>query len=150
STEFFIVGRVVVKLPHIEVRVQLPIDSREQIEIERRGNANRIVISRQEDFWRLFEIGPEQQRIAGVKQPAHRSQELSQFIAAEVAEVRSQEQCDGSPFRIGRHRSCQRFKRCKIIGRESRYAKPRVKPQQSLARKLEARFRNVYGKVMKL
>ena len=59
-----VVARFVAESREIEIRVQLAVDSREKIQIERSRGADGIVIGRQQLRKRLFQIRAEQQRIA--------------------------------------------------------------------------------------
>ena len=45
------------KLPQNEVGVQLPIDARQQVQIEPRRHAQRVVIGRQQLRYRFLQIG---------------------------------------------------------------------------------------------
>src|ERR1700694_3660818 len=59
------------ELREVEMTAHLSIDPCEQIEIERRGYSESVVVRRLDDVPGLAKIGAEQQRIAGNEISAH-------------------------------------------------------------------------------
>src|SRR5712691_1559028 len=84
--------RAMRELRHIEVAAQLPIDSREQVEIERRRDAERIVVSRLQDFFGLAQVGSEQQDVAAGENAADTAQHRRSGRRIEIADGRSEEE----------------------------------------------------------
>ena len=60
-------SRQVTELIQLEIRVQLPVDADQKIQIERGRDSQRIVIGLDELGNRLFEIRAQQQRVAGLE-----------------------------------------------------------------------------------
>ena len=67
--------RAVRERVEIEVAAELPVDAHEQIAVERRRDAERIVVGQQEVGFGLDEIGAEEQRVARRQRRADAAQE---------------------------------------------------------------------------
>src|SRR5262245_25051955 len=50
SARFFVVSSAVTEAPYVKIAAKLTVDSRQQVEIERRSHAQRIVVSGQENL----------------------------------------------------------------------------------------------------
>ena len=76
----------------IEIRVQFPVDSCQQIQIKGRRHARGIVVRQQLHFDALFQVRAEQQRITRLENRPHLSKESVAGIAIEIADRASQKQ----------------------------------------------------------
>jgi hypothetical protein len=65
AAERLVVERAMAKRGEVEVAAELAVDARQEIEVERGGDAERIVVRRLEDVAALAQIGAEEQRVAG-------------------------------------------------------------------------------------
>src|ERR1035441_4550603 len=80
------------ELAKIEVAVQFPVDPPQQVQVERRRHAQRIVVSFQHPLERLQKIGAEQQPVASRENAAHLAQKTSVRPGIEIADRAAQEQ----------------------------------------------------------
>ena len=83
--------RAVIELVQREVRLQLRVQSLQQVLVERAGQAQRVVVGEQQIAFRLDEIRAQQQAIAGAKRRPYQAEERGCAGPVEVADVRSQE-----------------------------------------------------------
>ena len=67
----------------VEVRVQFAVEPHQQIAVEGRGHAGRIVIGRQQRGLVLHQIHAEQKAVAGLEPGAHPPQQFRGFAAAQ-------------------------------------------------------------------
>src|SRR5690242_7158824 len=74
----------------IELARQLPVDPSENVLVEARGHAARVVIGALERRAIFAQIGADQQAVDGTKMRTHHAQKRRRLFAAEVAEVRAQ------------------------------------------------------------
>ena len=93
---------------------QLAVDAHEQVPVERRGDAERIVVGQLQLALRLHEIGAEQQRVAGASAPRMRAQELLRGRRVEVADVGAEEQHE---HRCPPSRAAAAWRRPDLVGR---------------------------------
>src|SRR5258708_13843187 len=84
-------SRLVSKARQIKIRPQFAIDSRQQIQIERRGHACRIVVRQQLRRYVLLQVRSQQQSIAGLQSLPHFAQELFSSRAIKIANRAPQE-----------------------------------------------------------
>ena len=82
----------VLETAQIEIRAQFPVDPRQQIHIECRCYARRVVVSEQLQLDALLQVCAEQQRIAGTQKRPHLAQKLFARLAIEVADRTPKEQ----------------------------------------------------------
>ena len=75
----------------LEVAFQLAIDPRQQVAVERRGDAERVVIGEQQLPLGLEKVGAEEQVVAWVERLSHGPEERLAPRRIEIADVRSQE-----------------------------------------------------------
>ena len=83
----------------LEVCVQLGVDAQKEILVERRGQAQWIVIREQQFTFRLDEIRAEQQVIARLKGGAYQAEEGGRARRVEVPDIRAEE-CHERRMRI--------------------------------------------------
>src|SRR5260370_30940708 len=76
----------------IKIRVKLPIDPGQQIQIERRRHASGIVVSQQLQLNVLLQVRAEQQRVSRSQNRSHFAQKLFPGFAVEIADRASQKQ----------------------------------------------------------
>ena len=76
----------------IEIARRAPVETRQQVLVERRRHAERIVVGELQHGIRLDEIEPEQQRVAGTQRRADVAQQRRRLRRIEVADVRSEKQ----------------------------------------------------------
>src|SRR5690606_5006474 len=74
-----------------EIRLQLPVHSIEQIQIETGGDALRIVIGRFQNGAILLEIDSDQQAAGGSQQRRNAAQQSARLVGCEVADGRPRE-----------------------------------------------------------
>ena len=87
-----VVARFVAECREVEIRVQLAVDAREKIQIERGGDSNGIVVGREQLRERFFQIRAEQERIAGKQDAAHFGEEALGGVAIEIADRAAEKQ----------------------------------------------------------
>ena len=75
----------------VEVGAQLRIHAQQQVLVEGRGQAERIVVGEQQIAFRLDEIGAEQQGVAGPKRRADQAEGSGRARRVEVPDVRAEE-----------------------------------------------------------
>src|ERR1019366_2181126 len=80
------------KLRNVELAVELPINAREQVEIERCRDADGVVVGADEALARFDQIGPEQQEVAWAHTTTDAGQERRRFRAGEVADGAAEKQ----------------------------------------------------------
>ena len=73
-----------------EIAAQLAVDARQQVEIERRRDAGRIVVSGQQLVHGLYQIRAQQQRIAGIEAHADLPQKIHRARLVEIADRASE------------------------------------------------------------
>jgi hypothetical protein len=89
----------------VEVGAELAIDPHEQVEIERAGDALRIVVGAPEDVGRLHEVEAHERVIARAELRADVAQEGNRGGTFEVADTRSEEEDEARRGRaLGRER----------------------------------------------
>ena len=86
----FIVSGQVTKITKVKVRAQFTVQAREQIQIECRGDPQRIVVSQLHHRRRLHQVRADQQRIAGSQNAPHVAQELLRGLAVEIPDGAAQ------------------------------------------------------------
>src|SRR5438552_6928635 len=86
------ISRLMPKILQHKVGMQLAVDAGEHIEIERRGHACGVIVSRQDDRERFLKIGPQKQRITGQQASADVGEEAVCGVRIEIADRASQEQ----------------------------------------------------------
>src|SRR3990172_21814 len=84
-----IVDRLVREAAQIEVAVKLAIDAREQIEIERGGDAQTVVIGGKQDIQALFQIDAHEKGAARPKQKRGIRKKGVRLVMAEIADGRA-------------------------------------------------------------
>ena len=94
-------ARDVVEGGRVEVRAQLAVDHMEDVEVELRGDAARVVIRRLEDGPVLDQIGAEQQMVLAGEQPGDRAQEALAAGGGEVADRAAEKRQQPRPPRRG-------------------------------------------------
>ena len=87
-----VVADHVLEAVEVEIGPELAVDAGQQVEIERRGHARRIVVGDEQALLGLLEVGGEQQVVAGEQELAHLPQELVRGRPVEVPDRASQEQ----------------------------------------------------------
>ena len=70
-----VIPGLVREVPQHEVAAELAVDAREQVEVERRGDAGGVVVGQQHLGHRLFQVGRQQQRVARLQALADLAQE---------------------------------------------------------------------------
>ena len=63
-----VIGRHVAEPAEIEIRAQFPVETRENVQIERGGHAVRVIIRQMEEAAVLLEVVADKERIAFVQQ----------------------------------------------------------------------------------
>ena len=76
----------------VEIGAKLAIDSYEEVEIEGRGHAERVVVGQLQHRRRLHQIGAEQEQIPRSQGGANVGQQLVGARRIEITDVRSQEE----------------------------------------------------------
>src|SRR5207244_12398263 len=76
-------ARLVAEAGQVEIGTELAVDACEQIQIECRGDACRIVISEKLQLDGFLQIGTEQQGVTGAESSSYLAQELVAGIAIE-------------------------------------------------------------------
>jgi len=79
-------------MPQIEIAIQLTVDPRQQIQVESRCHADRIIIGGQDLRHRLDQVRPQKKRVTRTKQGADLAQELLRRAALEIADRAAEEQ----------------------------------------------------------
>jgi hypothetical protein len=85
-------ARFVRESAQVEVAIQLAVDAPEEVEVERRRDASRIVIGGEELRDRFDQIGAEQESVALAQARAHVAQEDRRARPVEVADRAAEEQ----------------------------------------------------------
>src|SRR5205807_1083147 len=75
-----------------EVSSKLPVHAHEQVQIERRGNAEGVVVRRLEHSRGLLLIGAEKEHVADAQRLTNRAQKISLFIAIEISDRRAEKE----------------------------------------------------------
>ena len=91
--------RPVAKRADVEVGAELAVDPDEQIEVERGGHAERIVVRQEQLPLRLDEIRAKQKRVAAPERPGEAPEQGFGRRGIEVADVRAEEQRQGKRLR---------------------------------------------------
>src|SRR5581483_2754333 len=76
----------------IEIAAELAVDPDEEVAVEGRGHAERIVVRANLAGLVLHQIDADEKRVAGAERGAHAAEQRSGSRRIEVADVRSQEQ----------------------------------------------------------
>src|SRR5438045_6470313 len=79
AAALLVVKRAMRELLQIEISAELAIDALQQIEIERRSNAECIVVRRLEDRFRFAKIGTQKERIVRIESSAQIAEHRDRF-----------------------------------------------------------------------
>src|SRR5215218_3180654 len=88
----FVINRYVSEVADGEVRTQLAVDSREQVQVEGRRDAELVVVRGFEHGALLLQVRAEQQRVARAQHPPNLLKKLARALAVEVPHVRAEEE----------------------------------------------------------
>src|ERR1044072_3108537 len=150
-SELLVIDGSMRELLYVELASKLAVDPHEQVQVEGRSHAERVIVSRQQYVSRFLQVGPNQQNVCGPQHPANFFEEFARLFRVEIADVRPKKQRDGA--RGGaRGRAClsKLSKRGEVIGCVSRDAKLRVSFQKLKAAGFKARVGNVYRQGVKV
>ena len=88
---FGMVERIMAKAGQVKIRIQFTVDAPQQVDVERLGNARRIVVGVQDHRRMFFQIKTNQQPVAGIHFSAQPVQEIQCFGFGEIADIGTQE-----------------------------------------------------------
>src|SRR5262249_16458777 len=86
AVAFAIVESAVVEAREIEIAIELAIDALEQVEVELRRQAGRVVVGGIENARVLHQVDPDDQRCAASQHAAGVAQESASFMRLEIAD----------------------------------------------------------------
>ena len=135
-------GRVV-EAVEVEVRAQFRVRTRQQVEVEGRRHALRVVVGRMQQCGLLDKVDTQQQP-AAAQQPRRLLQEGQRLVGVEVAQRRAGEEAHAAPgaFELGRQREGPG-----VVGHDGLHREARVIGTQGIGGGLEVLARDVDGQI---
>ena len=125
------------ELRQIEIAVQLAIDSLQQIEIERRRDAEGVVVGRLENRLRFAQIGAEEEGVVFIQDIAQIAQHRHRFVVCQIADRRPEKENDVAHAR--RQRAAQCARRLAKIGADRSDTQSRIVVHEAVPHFLEHR-----------
>ena len=86
ALQFLVEQGHVLELGEVEIGAKLSIDTGKQVAIERGGDAQRVVVGRNEDVDRFDQVGTQQKRIAGLQNRSENAEEFGTRITVKIAQ----------------------------------------------------------------
>ena len=94
---FRVPARLVIEILQIEFRVEISIQAAEQIQVERRGHAERVVVGGDQGGSGLHEVGAEEESVAGAQPSPDLAKKFARLRGLEVSD-RASEKEQEEPF----------------------------------------------------
>ena len=136
-----VVERLVPEAACLEVRAQLAVDAREQVQVEARGHPFRVGVGRVQGRLVLLQVDADEQRAACADRAVDLPEEAQRLGGREVADGRAREESRLAPDRHPRERG-QR-ERPRVVGADADDVQPGEAARELLRRGLERAERDV-------